>query len=113
MAAITATSLTGSGARVVSVLTAGASDTITYQPGDVLLINNVTAGALTPLIDGAGGTTWPAPGIGNVSVSGGLTLSSIAAGAMVAIPLDTIKAYLQGVITITGADSAELSLLRA
>lgn len=113
MAAVTATSMQGSGARTVSVLTAGASDTITYQPGDILLIDNVTAGALTPLIDGDGATTWPAPGIGNVSVSGGLTLSSIAAGAMVTIPLDTIKAYLQGTITITGADGAKLSLLRS
>lgn len=112
MAAVTATSMLGSGARTVSVLTAGASDTITYQSGDVLLINNGSGGALTPLIDGAGGTTWPAPGIGNVSVSGGLTLSSIANGAMVAIPLDSIKAYLQGVITITGATGAEISLLR-
>lgn len=112
MAAVTPTSMLGSGARTVSALTAGASDTITYQSGDILLINNITAGALTPLIDGDGGTTWPAPGIGNVSVSGGLSLSAIAAGDMVAIPMDTIKAYLQGTITITGGDGAEISLLR-
>jgi len=112
MAAVTATSMLGSGARTVSKLTAGASDTITYQAGDILLINNDSGGALTPTIDGAGGTTWPAPGLGNVSVAAGLTLSSIADGAMVAIPLDTIKAYLQGVITITGADGAEISILR-
>lgn len=112
MAAVTATSMLGSGARTVSKLTAGASDTITYQSGDVLLINNVSGGALTPTIDGAGGTTWPAPGLGNVPVSSGLTLASIADDAMVAIPLDTIKAYLQGVIAITGATGAEISILR-
>lgn len=112
MAAITATAMTGSGARVVTETTASASDTFTYQAGDVLVIRNASGGALTPLIDGAGGTTYPVPGLGNVDVSGGLTLASIANGATVAIPLDSIRAYLQGVITMTGADDAVISILR-
>lgn len=113
MAAITATSMGGSGARVVTETTASASDTFTYQAGDILVIRNASGGALTPLIDGDGGSTWPASGIGNIDVSGGLTLSSIANGAVVAIPLDTIKAYLQGTITMTGADDAVITLLRS
>ena len=102
----------GSGARTVSVLTATASDTITYQAGDILMIDNGTAGALTPNIKGAAGTTYPVPGLGDVSVTAGFTLASIPAGTKVAIPLDTIRAYLQGVITITGATGAKLLLLR-
>ena len=77
----------------------------------VLILNNVSGGALTPLIDGADGTTSPAPGIGDIDVSAGLTLSSIGIGAEVAIPLNSISAYLKGVITITGGTAIEASIL--
>lgn len=113
MAAITATSMGGSGARVVSQTVLGASDTLPYQAGDTLILINQSGGALTPNIDGAGGTTWAAPGLGNVSTTSGLTLASIANNAIVAIPLDTIVAYLQGVITITGGTGIIAILLRA
>lgn len=103
----------GAGARAVTVTTLGASDTIAYNPAKkgILILDNVTAGALTPLIDGAGGASVTVPGIGTVDVSGGLTLSSIGAGAVVVIPLDTIKAYLTGVVTITGADGIKATFL--
>ena len=50
MAAITATSIVPAGAVVVSRLTLGASDTMTYNPArkPILILDNVTAGALTP-----------------------------------------------------------------
>lgn len=111
MATITATSLSGSGSRSVTVTTLGASDTFTYVPGSTLILNNATAGALTPNIDGDGGTTVPVRGVGSVDVSAGYDVPSIAAGASVAIPLDTIAKYLQGTIAVTGGSGIEAQLL--
>jgi len=113
MAVITPTDMTGSGSRAVTVTTLGASDTFVYNPDKkpVLYLNNVSGGALTPLIDGDGGTTTPCPGIGDVDVSAGLTLDSIGIGATAAIPLNSIEAFLKGVITITGGDAIEATLL--
>lgn len=113
MAAITPTSMTGSGDRAVNVTVLGASDTFDFNPSKkpVLVLNNATAGPLTPLIDGADGTSVPCAGVGAVPVSAGLVLNSIAANTSAAIPLTTISAYLQGVITVTGADGIEAQLL--
>lgn len=113
MAAITATSMTGSGSRAVVVTTLGASDTLTFNTDKVpvLILNNVSGGALTPLIDGDGGTITPCAGVGDIDVSAGLTLTSIGIGETVAIPLNSISAYLQGVITITGGTAIEATLL--
>lgn len=110
MAVIAATKFNG---QVVTptVTTLGASDTFTYLPGMYMIINNVTAGALTPNFDGDGGTTWSAPGIGSIDVTGGYTAASIAAGAQRIIRLDSIKAYLQGTVTVTGGDGAEVVLV--
>jgi len=104
MPVIANTLLTGTSARVVTPTTLTASDTFVYLPqrGQVLTLRNATAGALTPNIDGAGGTTVPVPGLVPVNVAAGLTLDSIGAGVTVAIPLDTISAYLQGIVTLTG-----------
>lgn len=113
MAAIPGTSMGGSGARELTVTTLGASDTFTYVKGSgqILILNNVTAGALTPNLDGAGGTSVPVAGIGSVSVASGYTCPSIAAGEYFAIPLDTISAYLQGTIALTGGTGIEATLL--
>lgn len=113
MAAITATSIVPAGAVVVSRLTLGASDTMTYNPArkPILILDNVTAGALTPNIDGAGGSVVPVDGIGNISVAAGYSTPSIAAGACVAISLPTIKEYLKGVITITNGTGIKASIL--
>ena len=113
MAAITSTSMGGSGARVVTRTTLGSSDTFTYNAhaNPILILDNVTGGALTPNIDGAGGSTVPVKGVGSVSVASGLTLASIASGACVAIPLTSISAYLQGVITITDGSGIKATLL--
>ena len=113
MAAITATSMLGLGARAVTITTLGASDTFTFDrtKAPILILNNVTGGGLTPNIDGDGGTTVPVDGIGDVDVSAGLTLASIGAGASAAIPLNTISGYLSGVITVTGGVGIEAQLL--
>lgn len=104
MATIAQTLLTGSGQRTVTETTLGASDTFTYRPntGQVLTLRNATGGALTPVIDGDGGTTVPVSGIGSVDVSSGYSVGSIAAGVVKAIPLDTIAEYLRGTIAVTG-----------
>jgi hypothetical protein len=113
MAEITKTLVQGSAQVAVTVTTLGASDTLVYKEGvgATLVLNNVTAGALTPLITGADATTYPAAGIGNVDTSGGFQLTSIAAGATVAIELDNIKGWLKGVITVTGGTAIEAQLL--
>lgn len=104
MPAITATSMTGSLARAVTEVTLNGTDSFTYRSDRraVLTFRNPTAGALTPVIDGNGGTTVPVPGVGNVDVSGGYSVGEIAAGAVSAVPLDSIKEYLRGTIAITG-----------
>lgn len=113
MAAITATQIGVAGGTVVTVTTLGASDTLTFNASrdPVLILDNVTGGALTPNIDGAGGTTQAVSGIGNVSVASGFTTPSIGAGVCYAIPLKTISAYLQGVITVTGGSGIKASIL--
>lgn len=82
-----------------------ASDTFTYLPGanQELILYNITASPVTITLDGAGGTTVLVPGAGATTVS-------VAAGLAVTVPsndwqivrLDTIPAYLQGVIAMTG-----------
>lgn len=113
MALITPTAMALAGANTMSVLTLGASDTLTYNPSKkpVLILDNVTGGALTPNIDGAGGTVEPVDGIGDVNVSAGYTTPSIPAGGKVAIELNTISKFLKGVVTITGGSGIKASIL--
>ena len=112
MAAITSTTLTGSGARTATETTIGASDTFTFN-GGILLIRNDTAGALTPNLVGDGATTVGVPGIGNVDVSTGYTAPSIAIGEDAVIPLLSVGKYLTGVVTVTGGDGATAILLES
>lgn len=114
MATIAKTSMQGSGQRTLAETTlTGTADTFVYVPSanPVLVLRNATAGALTPIIDGSGGTTVPVAGVGNVDVSGGYPVGSIAAGAVKAIPLNTISAFLQGTIAITGGTGLVASLM--
>lgn len=113
MATITATKIQGSGSQAITVTTAGASDTLTFTKGSgqILVINNITAGALTPNIVGDAATTVVKAGVGTITVSGGYDFPSIAAGAYKFINLDTISDYLTGDIALTGADGCELALL--
>ena len=113
MAVITPSSITGSGQKAVTVTTLGASDTFVYNAAAkaVLYLNNITAGALTPLILGDAATEQSCAGVLPIDTSTGLTLTSIGIGDTVAIPLDSINGYLKGAITITGGDGIEVSLL--
>jgi hypothetical protein len=113
MAVIAETLMTGTGSRTLTVTTLSSSDTLVYKQGagQVLVLDNVTGGALTPLIDGAAGTNVSVPGVGLVSVAAGYTVPSIGAGARAAIPLDSISAFLQGVVTVTGGSGIKAVLL--
>lgn len=111
MGTILPTATSGSGKRTLVETTLTASDTFAYRTGQILCLRNPTAGALTPVIDGAGGTTVPVTGVGSVDVSAGYSVGSIAAGAAVAIPLDSIKAYLRGTIAVTGGTGLIATLI--
>jgi hypothetical protein len=101
MAVIAPTSMTGSGARVVTETTLTSSDTLVYKPKAILELRNPTGSALVPNIKGATATTASLPGYGTVSLTAGYTFPSIAAGASYNLPLDSISEYLKGTITVT------------
>jgi hypothetical protein len=113
MPAIAATSIAGSGKAAVTLTTLNGTDSLTYREGNkpILVLHNPTAGAISPVIDGNGGTTVAVQGLGSVDVSGGYAVGSIAAGACVAIPLITIREYLKGTIAITGGSGLAAALL--
>ena len=113
MPAITATSIVGNGKAAVTETTLNGTDSLTYREANkpILVLRNPTAGALSPVIDGNGGSSVSVAGIGSVDVSGGYAVGSIAAGAAVAIPLITIREYLKGTIAITGGTGLVATLL--
>jgi len=115
MAVITITSMQGIGQKDVAITTLGASDTFTYKQGTnaTLILNNVSGGPLTPLIVGDGApSAYPVNGAGTIDLTGGELLASIPDGDEVAIKLDTIALYLEGVITLTGGTGIKASLLQ-
>lgn len=114
MATITATNIAATGRVTLTQTTLDASsDTFTFNSGksQILILDNVTGGAISPVIDGDGGTTVDVPGIGAVDVSGGYAVGSIAAGAAVAIHLNTVREYLRGTIAITSGSGLVATLL--
>lgn len=114
MAVIASTSVSGTGSRVVAGTVLGASDTFTYTSGAILVLRNATGGALTPNLLGNQATDVTVPGLGSVSVAAGYTTPSIGAGAMVAVPLDSIAKFLTGTsVVVTGGSGIEASLLVA
>lgn len=114
MAVIAKTTVQGSGELEMTVTTLGASDTFVYTEGKnaTLILDNVSGGPLTPNIDGdAASATYGCPGVEDKDLTGGYTTASIADGEKWIIPLDSIKAYLKGTITVTGGDAMEASIL--
>lgn len=104
MAAIPSTSTQQQGDFVVAKITLGASDTLTYtqNSGQYLVLENTTGSPITATIDGSGGATVPIPGTGaTFDVSTGKAVV-VAAGTIRAVKLDTISAYLQGTVAVTG-----------
>ncbi len=114
MATIVATNMQATGGHTVTQTTlTGTLDTFTYRQGvgQILILTNPTVGAISPVIDGASGTTVPVKGIGSVDVTGGYAVGSIAAGAAKAIATDTINEYLKGTIAITSGTDLVAELL--
>lgn len=109
----TAGNVLGGVALTQTTLT-GTADIFTYRQGtgQILILRNPTGGAISPIIDGDGGTTVGVEGLGIINVAAGFPVGSIAAGAAVAIPLDTIYQYLVGAISITSGTGLVASLLR-
>lgn len=115
MPAITATNMkAGAQAAVTKTTLDGSTDTLTFTTSrnPVLILDNVTGGALSPVIDGDGASAnYSVEGVGDIDLTGGYAVGSIPAGDSVAIPLNKIKQYLQGTIDITGATGIEAALL--
>lgn len=113
MAAVPATSKAVSGPFLAtSILLATSGDTLTYTAGSAqdLYLFNTDVSPIVVTIDGASGTTVVVPDTGGatLSVAAGLAIS-VAAGTMKAVRLDTISAYLNGVVAITAATGAKVA----
>lgn len=92
------------GSAVVTPTDLTGSDTLTYNASkkQTLYINNTTASPAAIVIDGDGATTVRCPGIGaETDVSGGYTVT-VPAGEIHTVQLANIRAYLTGVINVTG-----------
>lgn len=102
MAAISTQPLAHDGVFALTWSTLTASDTFTLAANQYLLFENGTAGSLTAIVDGADSTTKAVDGVGAVDVSAGVSVV-VAAGTTKVLNCNSRKAYLSGVITITGA----------
>lgn len=95
-----------------AILLGTSGDTLTYTSGaqQTLMLFNTDTVSRTVTIDGAGGTTVAVPGAGSttVSVASGVTYT-LAAGTFAVVNLDTIPAYLVGVVSIVADAAAKVS----
>jgi hypothetical protein len=114
MATLNNTSIKAGGIIVPTENTLTASDVLIWDqntPGAILVLRNLTGGALSPVITGStANAALPVAGYGPVSAAS-LAVSSIAAGASRIIPLDSRREYLQGTITITGGTGLVATIL--
>lgn len=92
----------------------GTADTFTYKEGQgqLLVLRNPTAGALSPVINGSANVATGVPGLGSVNTTTGFAVGSIAAGAARVIPLDSIALYLKGTISIATGTGLVASLIK-
>ena len=112
MAAISTQSLAQDGVFTLTWSTLTASDTFTLASNQYLLFWNDTAGSLTAVVDGDGSTSKPVDGVGNVDVSGGVPVV-VAPGASRGLNCNSRKAFLQGVIAVTGASGLKCAVVTA
>ncbi len=104
MAVITANTRTAATPATITKVTLTAADTLVFKPSvsQALFLHNTTAGSLTATIDGTGGTTITPKGLGGtVDVSTGKAIA-VAAGAVMMVDLQSISAFCQGVVNVTG-----------
>lgn len=111
MAAITAINANQNGAFAAAITTLSADDTITFDATkkQLLVLTNTTGGSLTCTIDGDAGTSVAVPGLGSVSVAGGLAIA-VPAGESRAVVLSTVRHYCQGVVHLLGAATLKAQL---
>ena len=112
MAAISTQPLAQDGVFALTWSTLTASDTFTLASNQYLIFENSTAGSLTAVVDGASSTTKSVDGVGSVDVSSGVSVV-VAAGATKVLNCNSRKAFLQGVITITGAAGLKCAVVTA
>lgn len=111
MAALTnSTAVAGAFTPTENTLTS--SDTLTFDQTkkQLLLLRNPTGGSLTATIDGDGGTTVAVDGLGAVSVASGLGIA-VPAGETRAVVLSSIRHYLSGTVTVTGASGMKAIII--
>lgn len=115
MPAITATAMGAAGAQTVTETTLDGTDTFTWSSSDgsaVLIFQNDSGGALTPVLVGDGATSATITGVPDpVTLTGGYSMGSIADGASSAIRLKTAEKYLVGNLSITGATGIKVKFL--
>ena len=114
MPAIVATSILGAGSRVITETTLNGTDSLTFNvaKNQILTLRNPTGAPITATLVGSTATTQSFEGLPSVSVAAGYSTTAIAATTgIVSIPLNTIRAYLVGVITITGGTGLVATLL--
>jgi hypothetical protein len=117
MANITPTAMSGDViVRTTVETTLTASDTLPFdasRQNGILLLRNPTGGALSPTITGnTAPTAYPVRDAGVINLAAGLAVGSIPAGQSRVIPLDKMKAYLSGTITITGGTGLVAAFLQ-
>jgi hypothetical protein len=114
MAAIAAAAASAAiGLVTIAKTVLGASDTLTYNPGQLqtLVIENDTASPVTILIDGDGVTTFVPGGIGDsIDLAAGFTFL-VAAGQTRAVALKNIQRFLVGTVTLTGGAGAKAYII--
>jgi hypothetical protein len=104
MAVVTSVSASPAKAISVSEVTLASTNTVSYTigTGGILMLRNPTVSPIVAVIDGDGGAVVNVKDLGEIDISAGFAIGSVAAGAAVALRLDAIKGYLSGVISITG-----------
>ncbi len=103
------TSLKVKGAVNVTVGTLGENVSLVYQPdgNQFLVIHNITASTITPVIKGLSAPSgFKVSGLGLLNLTGGHSMGEIAAGESIALPLHTVREWLKGDVVIEGATGA-------
>ncbi len=112
MATIASTNSRQIGVFTPTQTTLTSSDVLPYDAtkSQLLVLINQTASTITATIDGADGTSVPVDGLGSVSVSAGLSIA-VPANEIRMVRLQSIRSYLQGVVTVTGATGMRAQLI--
>lgn len=75
--------------------------------GQVLVIDNKSASPISPKLTGRSAPSdLDVSGVGEIDLSGGLSLGTIVAGAVAAIPLDGVYRWLDGQVELSNAVGA-------